>query len=67
MYTYILVFYYTKNGNSYFPSKTITLDHSFGEDDIELQKSLALASGQYDTKTIYIHDLIGIAPSRKPK
>lgn len=67
MYTYIIVFYYTKNKNSYFPSKTITLKQPFCEDDIEIQKALALASGEYDTKTIYIHDLIPIEKSRKPK
>jgi len=66
VYTYIIVFYYTKNGNSYFPSKTITLKLPFCEDDAETQKVLALK--EYDlSKTIYIHDLIPIEKSRKPK
>lgn len=66
MYTYIIVFYYTKNGNSYFPSKTITLDQPFSEDDAEIQKVLALK--EYGlSKTIHIHDLIEIEPSRKAK
>lgn len=66
MYIYIIVFYYTKKGNSYFPSKPIALRQPFCEDDIEIQKAIALASGEYDTKTIYIHDLIPIEKGRRP-
>jgi len=61
MYTYLIVFFYTKNGNSYFPDKIITLDHPFCQDDVETQKAIALK--EYGlSKTIHIHNLIKIEP-----
>ena len=41
MYTYLLVFQYTKNGNLYVFNKTIMLGEKFSVDDIENQEKIA--------------------------
>jgi len=56
-YTYLLVFAYTKNGNSYFSNKVITLKSPFSEDNVEIEEASATVSNGQKSRIIGIYQI----------
>lgn len=63
MYTYLVVFQYTKNCHLFVLNKIITLELPFCEDDVETQEKIASEKNEHKT---WIINIIPIEPSRKP-
>jgi len=62
VFTYLLVFEYTKNGNLYVINKTVTLKHAFCGNCVEEQQELVKA--QLDHK-VWLTNVIQIDPGSK--
>jgi len=58
-YTYLLVFAYTKNGNSYFSNKITTLKNPFSEDNVKIEEATATISNGQKSR------IVGIFPIEK--
>lgn len=62
MFTYLLVFMYTKNCHLYVINKTVTQDHAFCEDCVKKQQELVKAEvGQ----KVWLTNIIPIEPGCK--
>lgn len=61
-FTYLLVFFYTKNGNSYFSNMTANMSQPFSEDDKEMFEETAKAL--YHQKS-YLVNIVPIKQSPK--
>ena len=56
-YTYLLVFAYTKNGNSYFSNKIVTLKGPFSEDNVKIEETEAAISNGQKSRIIGIYQI----------
>ena len=61
MFVYLLVFNYTKNGNSYFTNRIVFLDQPFSVTDTEKYELPESAKNDHLTRLI---NIISIAPSQ---
>lgn len=61
-FTYLLVFFYTKNGNAYFSNMTTTMRQPFSEDDKEIFEEAAKAINQQKSHLV---NIVPIEESRK--
>ena len=62
MFTYLLVFVYTANGNSYFTTKVKTFYRPFCVDDIESLEAEASKNNKHLSRLI---NIVSIEASRK--
>lgn len=57
MFTYLLVFYYTKNGNTYFTNSVVTQNQPFSVVDKERYELLETSNNQHRTILVNIIDI----------